>query len=299
MSKLKIDIVKNRKIFYIISVAVLLAGVISVMIQGFNLGIDFSGGTIIHINMYDELDRARLDEIEGIVEGVIGEKPSVQKSEDAVNGYSVIIKTKELTTEKRTEVFEAVKEKYGLADTDQLAVDNVSATVGKDLRNNAILAVGIATLLMLIYIWIRFELITGLVAVLMLLHDVCVMLAFYSLFGIQMNTTFIAAMLTIVGYSINATIIIFDRVRENLRVNNKDDFESIVNQSIWQTMNRSLNTTITTLLTITMVFVFGVTAVRNFALPIIVGIISGFYSSVLLAGPMWVTFKNLGVGKKK
>lgn len=293
----KFNIIAHRKIFYSISLAIVVLGILSMVFRGFNLDIDFVGGTTMTIEMGTELDRAKLDEVKGVAANAIGFEPSVvQKAGDS--NSAVIIKTKELDSATRDKMFNAMKDKYSLKDENLLATDNVSATVGKDIRNRAIMAVTVASALILLYIWIRFELTSGIAAVLALLHDVFIMVAAYSLFQIPLNATFIAAMLTILGYSINATIIVFDRVRETRKMNKKESFEVAAERSIWQTLTRSVNTTITTLLTITMVYIFGVDSVRNFALPLIIGIFAGLYSSVFVSTSLWTTLRKMGIGKK-
>ena len=145
---------------------------------------------------------------------------------------------------------------------------------------------------MLIYIAIRFEVLSGVAAVMALIHDVLIMLSVYVIFKIPVNSSFVAAILTILGYSINATIVVFDRVRENQRLMRKEPFQNVVNTSIWQSMGRSINTTITTLVTIVLLYFMGVDAIKEFALPIIVGVLSGFYSSVFLSGNFWIMLKK-------
>lgn len=298
MKKIRFDIIKNRKIYYIVSLVIILAGVIGFVVNGgFNLDIDFTGGTTMSIEMGEGLDRTKLDRVETVAEQVLGEKPSVvQKAGDSES--LLVIKTKELDTEQRDTLFQAIKEEFSLAVEAPESTENVSATVGEDIRNRAVLSVSVAAVLMLIYISIRFEFMSGVAAVVALLHDVLVMLAAYAIFQIPMSSTFIAAMLTIIGYSINATIIVFDRTRENRKKDFKRPFEEVAEESIWQTMTRSINTTVTTLLTITMVYIFGVTSVRNFALPLIIGIIAGLYSSIFLSSSIWTSLRGLRRKKK-
>lgn len=292
LSKLKFDIPGHRKIFYIISAVIIVIGVASMLIQGFNFDIDFTGGTAMSVRLNEDPTTQTINDIRDMVQEVTGELPTVQRGSGDL-GFTVDIKMKAIDNETRDQVFEKLKSEYNLTDEDRLSVDNVDPVVGEDLRNKAILATAIASLLMLVYIWIRFELLTGISAVLCLLHDVFVVLAVYSLFQIPMNMTFIAAILTILGYSINATIIVFDRVRENRKLSHKESFEATVNTSIWQTMNRSVNTTITTLLTIGMIYILGVPSIKVFAFPIICGIVSGLYSSVFLSGSLWVTLHKI------
>lgn len=226
------------------------------------------------------------DEIRKTVDAVANVKASsVVKSED---GF--VIKTNELDAKQASDVKQALADKFGAIKV--ISEDKVSATVGSELLGSSLQALLIAAVLMLIYISFRFELLSGLSAVLALIHDVLVMLSMYAIFRLPVNTSFIAAMLTIIGYSINATIVIFDRVRENTKYLKKETFSNIVNTSIWQSMGRSVNTSVTTLITIVMVYILGVTSVREFALPIIIGIVCGTYSSIFLAGSFWCLLRG-------
>ena len=200
----------------------------------------------------------------------------------------------------REAVFDALRERFGLDKTALVSASNVGATVSAEIRRDAVLATVVAILLMMLYISIRFDFHSGLAAVLCLAHDVFVMLVAYSLFGIPLNTNMIAALLTILGYSINATIVIFDRVRENRKKMSGSEFGEVISLSVRQTFLRSLNTTVTTFLTIFMVYLLGVTSIRQFALPLIVGILAGLFSSVCLAGNLWAFFaRYIRFGKKK
>lgn len=226
------------------------------------------------------------DDVRKTVDAVAKVKASsVVKSED---GF--VIKTNELDAKQASDVKQALADKYGAIKV--ISEDKVSATVGSELLGSSLQALLIAAVLMLIYISFRFELLSGLSAVLALIHDVLIMLSIYAIFRLPVNTSFIAAMLTIIGYSINATIVIFDRIRENTKYLKKETFSNIVNTSIWQSMGRSINTTVTTLITIVMVYILGVTSVREFALPIIIGLLCGTYSSIFLAGSFWCLFRG-------
>lgn len=226
------------------------------------------------------------DDVRKTVDAVAKVKAaSVVKSED---GF--VIKTHELDAKQSSDVKQALADKYGAIKV--ISEDKVSATVGSELLGSSLQALLIAAVLMLIYISFRFELLSGLSAVLALVHDVLIMLSVYAIFRLPVNTSFIAAMLTIIGYSINATIVIFDRIRENTKYLKKETFASIVNTSIWQSMGRSINTTVTTLITIVMIYILGVTSVREFALPIIIGLLCGTYSSIFLAGSFWCLFRG-------
>ena len=279
------NIIEKRSIFFIISAIVIIAGIVGFAINGgFNTDIDFTGGTEIYVNIGTEFDEIAIrDALKG-VDGV--EISSVQKSGET----EAIIKTKELSQEQKVAAQDAIK--VAFADSTILSVDNVSASVGKELWNNAATSIAIAAILMLIYITFRFELLTGISAVLALIHDMLVMMSVYALFQFPVNTSFIAAILTILGYSINATIVVFDRVRENTRFLKKESFADVVNKSIWQTMGRSINTSITTLIVLVALYVLGVPSIKEFAMPLIIGVVCGCYSSVFLSGQFWVLLKG-------
>ena len=174
----------------------------------------------------------------------------------------------------------------------------ISAGTSKKILTDSMYAVLIAVALMLLYITVRFEFLSGVSAVVGLIHNIVIMIGFYALFKIPVNNSFVAAILTIVGYSINNTIVIFDRVRENLRKNKSASYEEIADTSTAQSLNRTINSSITTLITIGMLYILGVNSIREFALPIIIGIIAGTYASIFLCAPLWVKMKN-GVAKRR
>ena len=290
------NIVKSKKIVYIISAVLILAGIASMFIQGFKVDIDFAGGIECTVNVGAAVDSTKSGEIAKIVKEATGVDATVQKAGD--DGKSAIIKiSAELTTEKELAMKDALVKNLGIEKDAITNFEVVSPTVGKEMQTSAILAVIIAVALMLVYISLRFEFLSGCAAVVALIHDVLIMLGFYSMFQIPVNTTFIAAILTILGYSINATIVLFDRVRENQRLQRKELFVNTVNASVWQTMTRSLNTSITTLITLIVLFFVGVDSIKEFALPITVGVVAGFYSSVFVSGNIWVEFKKLAKHK--
>lgn len=279
------NIIEKRKILFLIPCVIILAGIISFIIfGGLNTDIDFTGGTAMEIELgqkYDEdLIRKTIDAVEKVTVS------SVQSS----GAEGAIVKTTDIPHEKFVEVQEAIKAAFPAANIK--SVDSVSATIGKEMWLNAAKAVIIAVILMLIYISIRFDRYSGFSAVLALCHDVLVIISFYAIFQFPVNTTFIAAILTILGYSINATIVVFDRVRENTRLIRKESFANIVDKSIWQTLGRSINTTVTTLITLVALYVLGVTSIKQFMLPLLIGVICGAYSSIFISGQFWVIFKG-------
>ena len=274
------NIVEKRKIFFSISLVVIIAGIIAmVAFGGLNADIDFTGGTTVYVDMgTDATENDVRDALKGVKDIKIS---SIQTAED----NQFIIRLNDVGTDVRDDITAALKESY--KDSAVLSVDNVSPTVGSELWGNAAMALIIAIVLMLIYISFRFELLSGLAAIIALAHDMLVMVAVYAIFRINVNTSFIAAMLTILGYSINATIVVFDRIRENSKYMAKETFKNVTNTSIWQTLARSINTSVTTLIMIVVLYIFGVPSIREFALPLMIGIVAGTYSSVFVAGPMW------------
>lgn len=278
------NIINKRIVFFAISLVVLLIGVVCFAVNGLNTDIDFTGGTAIYVDLGTAYDENAIRDCVNPVEGVT--VSSVQKTDD--NG--AVIKTTPIDTDVRAAVTDALAKTF--PNSTVMSVDNVSANVGQELWTNAALSICIAAILMLVYITFRFELLSGISAVLALIHDMLMMIAIYAIFQFPVNTSFIAAILTILGYSINATIVIFDRIRENSRMMKKDAFSDIVNKSIWQSMGRSINTSLTTLLTIVMVYILGVPSIKDFALPLIIGIVAGTYSSIFISGQFWVLFKG-------
>ena len=294
----RFSIVKKFPIFAVISLILMAPGLIGLVtlpfgMNLFNMDVDFVGGTSmtfdIHEEVTSELSGTTIPEL---VEEATGVAPSsVQKTGD--NGEQVLIKCTKLDNAQQTAVVDAMQEKFGITDDDTQNISDVNATIGKEMQGKAITAALVAVVLMLIYITFRFELTSGLAAVTCLAHDLLIVLSAYIVFRVPFNTTFIAVALTILGYSINSSIIVFDRVRENRKYARRELFEDTVEKSLWQTVGRTINTSITTLLTVGMIFIFGVTSLRQFTLPMIIGIIAGAYSSLFLAGSLWAKYRGL------
>ena len=281
---------KHFKLFAIISLILISVGLVSLIltvcgVSGlFNFDIDFVGGTTFEFQLPVSVDKTVTDRAAELYTQAIGKAPSsVTSSGD--NGLR--IKALELTDAEVEAVRDAVANEYGVNIEKGYQVERVSASVGRDLSKAAFTASIVAVALILIYIGFRFEFKSGLAAVCALVHDLLVMLSMYVIFRIPFNINFIAAALTILGYSINATIVVFDRVRENRKNMKTGNFGEIVDTSIWDTMTRSVNTTITTLIVMLMLLILGVSSIRNFALPICIGIVCGCYSSVCISGPLW------------
>ena len=262
---------------------------------------EFKGGTSTNVTFNEDMT---LDEISSkvvpVVENVTGD--AQVQTQKVAGTNEVIIKTRTLTVEERQALDQAMVDNFGV-EAEKITAESISGAISKEMKEDAIIAVIIATICMLLYIWLRFKDIkfAG-SAVLALLHDVLVVLAFYALLKWSVGSTFIACMLTIVGYSINATIVIFDRIRENLKVHSKLELAEIVNMSITQTFTRSINTSLTTFVMVFVLFLLGVSSIREFALPLMVGIVCGTYSSVCITGSLWyvmTVYKNKRMEEKK
>ncbi len=282
------NIVQNRKIWFSISGIILIIGLILGIIRGVNLGIDFTGGTLMEIEFHKYIPAKEIREIIDKYD----KNSSINML--GVDKTTVQIRMNEdFNNEERREIFEDFKTKYNLAEEDLLRADQFGPSVGKEIQGKALLAIVISVIGMLIYIAFRFELSFAISAIIALTHDILIVLAMYSIFRIPINSPFVAAILTILGYSINDTIVIFDRIRENLKFTRKKaDYAKIANDSIRQSFSRSINTSLTTLVTILALYILGVEQIREFALPLIVGIIAGTYSSIFIASPLWVMVKQ-------
>ena len=279
-----------RKIFFSISAILIVISIVFLFINGLNLGIDFTGGTLFEFDLGETKYSKDVEaEIRDIVKKHTDNAESVIQ---ATGEKAVSIKTISLSNEKRDAIKEDIAKKYNLTDASVLKMENVNGTVSGRLIGDSLKAIVLAIILMLIYITFRFDFQSGTSAVLALAHDVIIMLGFYAIFGTTVSTSFIAAILTIVGYSINATIIVFDRVRENNRTMKKASADEIADNAIRSSYLRAINSSLTTLFTIGVLYVMGVDSIREFALPIIIGIVAGTYSSLFIAGPFWAWWKG-------
>lgn len=277
--------IERRKWFYIFSLLIIIPGIISMFAQGFNLGIDFKGGSVLRYKMDAAIEAPAITKT--IQDLQIVNEISVQKSVD-----EFYIRTNELTQEQTQQITDALKAQYG--NIILQSAESVGATIGSELIRNAFLAVLIALVLMLIYITFRFEWTFGLAAIMALFHDVLIVCGIFSLFQWEVNSTFIAAILTIIGYSINDTIVIFDRVRENLRMKKKDPLPALLNRSIMQTINRSINTVLTVLMPLIALLIFGGGTIKIFVLTLLIGFLFGMYSSICVASPLYYEIKQRG-----
>ena len=298
-----INFLSRRYVFFGISIAVILAGFVAMGINKSSIGmtmnysLDFVGGTSTTMTLNEDMSIEEIDaQIVPHIEKITGDGNVM--STKVAGSNDIIIKTRTLNVQEREAFNEVMVSNFGV-DENSITAETISATISSEMQSGAIKAILVSTVLMLLYIWFRFKDIRfGASSVIALLHDVLVVLAFYAIVRVSVGNTFIACMLTIVGYSINATIVIFDRVRENLReMRSKEGLEEMVNRSINQTLTRSIFTSLTTFFMVAALEVFGVSSIREFALPLMAGIICGTYSSICLTGALWFVFRTKFVKK--
>ncbi len=301
------DFLKQRYICIIFSLVVIIGGITYGTITGYKFDIDFKGGTKIEVDLKQEFEN---NDISNIVKDSIGKEALIQKVSGGEN--VVAITTDAISEEQADIIVSSLKEKY--TNMEEPSIRNVQPSYGKDLLESALLAVSVAIVIILLYITIRFKTLgftAAITATLSLLHDALFIIAIYGIFKLPINTSFVAVVLTIIGYSINDTIIIYDRIRENKRkiVKNSDDKE-IINKSISQTLTRTVYTSLTTIIVIVVVYIFALLnnqqVLKEFSLPLIIGILVGTYSSVFIASSLWYMLDNLVLkfsknnkGKKK
>ncbi|MCM1087927.1 MAG: protein translocase subunit SecD [Muribaculaceae bacterium] len=300
-----LQVLAKKKVFFILSAVVIVAGFVvmginqSVQGSALNYSLEFVGGTSTTVTMNEDLPIEKIDaEVVPLIENITGDG-NVQTTKVA-GSNQIIIKTRTLNVEEREEFTDVMVENFGVEE-DAITAETISATVSSEMKSDAIIAIVAAAVCMLIYIWFRFKDIRfGASAVVALIHDILVVLAFYAVARVSVGNTFIACMLTIVGYSINATIVIFDRIRENMKeMGRKDTLEEVVNRSISQTLSRSVFTSLTTFFMVASLEVFGVSSIKEFALPLMAGIICGTYSSICLAGAFWYLLRTKVGNKEK
>ena len=321
MKELHLNIIGKRKIWYAISILIILAGIVSFAIQGFNFGIDFTGGSYVQLTFHEGTAATAPAEDAETEEGTEDEEAAVTEItpieieladlREVVNGYvdktptiqfdktntAYLIRTELTTEEEVQEMLDGIEAEIGPYQIDRNEL--VGPTIGNELTQKAIIALALACALMLIYITVRFQFWFGVAAILTLLHDALIVLSVFSIFQLEISSSFIAAILTVVGYSINATIVVFDRVRESQPNYKSSERAALMTDSISLTFARSVNTTVTTLLTLFALILFGGDTTKIFVLAMIVGITAGFYSSVCLSGSMYYDLAGRFAKKKK
>ncbi|QZY85922.1 protein translocase subunit SecF [Exiguobacterium acetylicum] len=296
----KFDYVKHRKIYFAITIALVIVSVLLLSFRGLNLGIDFTQGTRVEISSENQIKEA---DVRSVIEDAGIDAEEIDGIQFAQGGkLANVTFVGEFSQQQISEMKQTIEAKY----KKEPSISTVSAQVGQEIARNAIYAVLLASLGIVIYVSFRFQPLYGIATVLALLHDALMIIAFFSLFQIEVNLYFIAAVLTIIGYSVNDTIVTFDRVRENLGLAEKggrkvsfDELAHIVNESIQQTIIRSINTVVTVIMTAAALYIFGSEAIRGFSLALLVGLIMGMYSSIFIAAQLWLVMKGRTLGRTK
>ena len=302
-----INFIRFRKVAYSLSALVIVFGFVMLFMNKkntgyvFNYDLDFRGGSSTTITFDKDMSMAEIDEkVIPLFREATGGNASAQAAKVAGTN-EVIVKTRTMTTEERTKLYNSIQDKFSIKE-DKIVTENISGAVSREMKVDAVWALAIAIFCMLIYIWVRFRDIKfASASVLALAHDVLVTVTFYAALRWAVGSNFIACILTIVGYSINATIVVFDRIRENIQNGDvkKKGLDYAVNEAISNTLTRSINTSLTTFITVFCLYLFGVSSIRDFSMPLMVGIISGAWSSVCIAGPLWYDFVQFSKKRKK
>lgn len=298
LPKIRFDILKRSKLWFAISLLIIIPGIFCMFTKGFNFGIDFTGGTIIEMEFQQEVT---LPQVRGVLREYNLDNATIQLSGDVSNveaSKDVMIRTMDLEENDRKAVMASLKDEIG--DYTVLREEKVGATIGGELITDALMATVISWILIILYVSYRFEWRFGVAAILTLIHDVLIVLSVFSFLQKQVDSSFVAAILTIIGYSINDTIVIFDRIRENQRLHFKrgGDLNELANRSIYQTLTRSLYTVFTVLFTTFALYFFGGDTTKDFSFALLIGFFSGSYSSIFVASPLWVVLKNRFPAKK-
>lgn len=283
------SIVKNYKIFFSITIIFLLIGFGSIVTRGFNLGIDFTGGSIVDLTFENPVNVAQVRDV--LKEHDMGNSIiQLENSDGKTEANSVLIRTGVVEDTELRATMNDLQSKLGNYQIQR--VEQVGATIGSELLQQAAMAIVLSWVLMIAYITFRFEFKFAIAAIIALIIDVLVVLSYFSLFQMEMDSSFVAALLTVVGYSVNGTIVIFDRIRENLKIHRRSEsLGEMVDNSIWQCMTRTIYTVATSLFAIVSIFLFGGETIHNFSFAMLVGFASGAYTSIFLAGPMWMFLK--------
>ncbi len=284
IGKKKFDFIKNRRIVYIISAVIILVGLISIVFQGFNLGIDFAGGTLIQIRFDKSVSTTE-------VRNVLSEFNLSQSTIQNLSGNEFVIRTEKIDSEQRKGILSAFRE--NLTDLEILRVETVGPIIGENLKRLALYALLFAFIGIILYITMRFEFKFSIVSILALSHDCLIVLGIFSLLQKEITISIIAAVLTIVGYSLNNTIVILDRLRENIKFKTREPFDNLINMSINQSLSRTINTALTTIIPILTLYFFGGNILSDFALALFIGMIAGTYSSIFIASPLLLEWNKI------
>ncbi|MDW7728576.1 MAG: protein translocase subunit SecF [Bacillota bacterium] len=296
-----IDFIGNRRKAYLLSAILVIAGLLSLAVFGLNLGIDFTGGTVLHLNLGEDFSMEEVEAVLAPFEELSGASVQTVQSRDITGELAeegVVIKAPYIEEARRDALMDAFRAKWPNLDPGDLRIESVGAVVGSELGRQAFISLAVAVILMVIYITFRFEFKFALATIAALLHNIVVVVGIFSILQMEINVPFVAAILTVFGYSVNDTIVIFDRIRENIRHRRKSDYVAVVNESINQNLMRSVNTSLTTLFVlIALLFGFhyyiGSVDLIVFVIALILGVFIGTYSSIFIASPLWLNLHDL------
>lgn len=300
-----IDFIGNRRKAYLLSVILVIAGLVSLAIFGLNLGIDFTGGTVLHLNLGEEFSMEEVEAVIAPFEELDGAAIQIVQGRDLSGeptDEGLVIKAQYIEEERRGIIMDAFRSSFPNLDPADLRIESVGAVIGSELAAQAILSLAVAVLLMVGYITFRFEFRFALATIAALLHNIIVVVGVFSILQMEINVPFVAAILTVFGYSVNDTIVIFDRIRENIKHKQKREYVTIVNESINQNLVRSINTSLTTLFVlIALLFGFhyyiGSLDLIVFVAALIMGVFVGTYSSIFVASPLWLNLQEVNFNK--
>ena len=278
------NFIKNRKIAYTISAVIILVGLISIIFHGFNFGIDFSGGTLLQLKFDKSVSTEEIRK-------VLGEFHLSQSTIQKLSDNEFVIRTENIDTERRKEILSVLKEK--LTNTEALRIETVGPIIGEDLKRSSLYALIFAFIGIILYVTLRFEFKFSIVSILALFHDCLIVLGIFSLLRKKITIQVVAAILTIIGYSVNDTIIILDRLRENIKLKTRETFENLINLSINQTLTRTIFTTLTTIFPILTLYFFGGIILSDFALALLLGMVAGTYSSIFISSPLLIEWNKI------
>jgi len=292
----KIDFIKSRKKFYYTSLIISVLGLIMLLVSSLNYGVDFRAGTSMDITVGQAVTKEKALQVFGDA----GVEPSVITI-GGTNGDRISARFDDILSD---DVTKKVKETFVTAFGDKVSqeINTVSPDLAIELRNKAMIAIAIASVAIFIYVTMRFDWRIAIASIIAILHDAFIVISFFAIFRLEVNLPFMAAILTTIGYSINDKIVIFDRVRENMRfakLKTSEDIAKLLNDSIWQTMNRNVNTVLTVIIAAVCLLIFGSESIKLFAIAKTIGLASGFYSSICIAGPLYYFFKNKALRSKK
>ena len=290
--KIPFDIMGRSKIWFVLSLLIIIPGIFCMFTKGFNFGIDFTGGTIMDLRFDNQVT---LTQVREVMKSYNLDNATIQLSGEASNieaSADVMIRTADLEENERKEIMDSLREQVGPYTV--LREEKVGSTIGGELITDAVMATVLSWVLIVIYVSYRFEWRFGLSAILALVHDILIVLSVFSFTQKQVDSSFVAAVLTIIGYSINDTIVIFDRIRENMKLHYRKggDLNELSNRSIYQTLTRSIYTVLTCLFTTFALYFFGGDTTKDFAFALLIGFFSGCYSSIFIASPMWALLRN-------